>query len=122
MTNAILLTMLLAPHAAILLAWIFWFRSAAQPQFPRWRNTVMLFALLAGTLNIIVFWGYVVWLQRHFNTESWRGRDLAFGICEYLIGFTFVGGFFGRGRMRAAVCAAGVLGFFLWVTTAIGIL
>jgi len=117
-----LAVLLLAPHAAIGLAWVFWFRSPPRSEAPKWQNVVLFLGLVSGSLNIVAFWGYVFWLQNHNTISAWRVRDLVFAVCEYLIGATIVGGSFGRGRVRVTVCVAGILGFFLWVTTAVGVL
>ena len=121
-TDAIYLSFLFGPHIAIGLAWVFWLLSPVRFQAPKWRSISAFVALLTGSLNIVIYWCYVAWLQRHFTTDSWKGRDFAFNICQFLIGWTIIGSLFGRGRVRITLCIAGILGFFLWVTTAVGVL
>lgn len=82
----------------------------------------MFLALVAGSFNILMYWGWVAWLQTHYTTEAWRVKEHLWGISEWLVVTCVVGGVFGKGRVRAAVCGAGILGFFLWVTTAVGFL
>jgi len=122
LTDVIFLSLLLLPHVSIVLAWIFRLQRAGRLALPRWRSIAVLVGLLAGSLNIAVFWAYVAWLHHHYTTESWKGRDLAFSICEPLIVVTIGGGLLGRGRTRMVLCSAGILGFFLWVTTSVGVL
>jgi hypothetical protein len=121
-TIAIYLFILFTPHIAIGLAWIFWSLSPVRFQPPKWRSIAAFLALLAGSLNIVIYWCYIAWLQRHFTTESWKGRDFAFNICQFLIGWTIIGALFGKGRVRVTLFIAGILGFFLWVTIAHGVL
>jgi hypothetical protein len=56
------------------------------------------------------------------HSDAWKMRDFVHAICQYLIAFTFLGSLLGRGQGRGTLCAAGVLGWFLWVTTSIGVL
>ena len=72
----------------------------------------LFLSLLSGSLNIVAYWGYVIWLHRHYTTDSWRGRDFVFSICQFLIAATIVGALFGKGRVRATAFIAGILGFF----------
>jgi hypothetical protein len=113
---------LLLPHAALAVAWTYWFRSPARFQSPMWKSLLFFAALLACSLNVVMFWGYVVWLHYHYTTDAWKMRDLVYDICLYLIAFTIAGALLGQGRVRATLCAAGVLGWFLWVTTSVGVL
>jgi hypothetical protein len=119
--EAIILLLLLLPHVAIGLAWLFWLRSP-RLELPKWRSVPLVLALLSGSLNIVGYWSYVIWLQRHYTTDAWKGQDYVFNICQYVIALTIVGGAFGKGRVRLTACVAGLLGFFLWVTTAVGVL
>jgi hypothetical protein len=83
---------------------------------------VVTSGLVAGSLNIVLYWGWVVWLQMHYTTEAWRVKERLWSISICLILIAVVGGVFGKGRVCALVCLAGILGFFLWVTTAVGFL
>ena len=121
LTDVTYFSILSLPHVSMVLAWVFWSLQIRQLALPKWRGILLLLALLAGTLNIAVFWTYVAWLHRHYTTESWKGADFAFRLCEPLIALTIVGALFGRGRTRVVLCLAGVLGFLLWATTSIGV-
>jgi hypothetical protein len=121
-TSVIVVFLLLLPHAALGFAWMSWFRSPARLQCPQWRSGILFAALIASSLNIAMFWGYVSWLHYHYTTDAWKMRDRVYDICLFLIAFTIVGALLGQGRVRGTLCAAGVLGWFLWVTTSIGVL
>ena len=121
-TDVIVVLLLLLSHAALGVAWTYWFRSQVRFQSLRWRSFILLAALLASSLNIVMFWGYIIWLHYHYTTDAWKMRDFVHAICQYLIAFTFLGSLLGRGQGRGTLCAAGVLGWFLWVTTSIGVL
>ncbi len=120
MFSVIFLILLLTPHAVMGIAWWFWLRAPLQ-RLPQWRRTLLLVGLLAGTLNVFTYWGWVVWLQMHYTTEAWKMHEHFWGIARCLIVATIAGGLCGKGRVQIAVCVAGILGFFLWVTTAVGV-
>jgi hypothetical protein len=77
---------------------------------------------VAGSLNLILFWGWVLWLHFHYTTEAWKMQEHFLGIARYLILVTIAGGAFGEGRVQVTVCIAGILGFFLWLPTGFGVL
>jgi hypothetical protein len=120
--DVIVILLVLLRFAAMVAAWTYWLRSPIRFPPPAWRSSIFFLALLAGSANILSFWGYVIWLQRHYNPEAWKVADRTYGICLYFMAFTIFGALFGRGRSRGILCAAGVLGWFLWVTTSIGVL
>jgi hypothetical protein len=122
MVDVILLFLLIVPHAGIGLAWWFYFRSLPGLRLPRWRSVPVLLALVTGSLNLLMYWGWVLWLQRNYTDQAWRVKESCSGISDWLVVITIAGGLFARGRVRLGVCVAGILGFFLWVTTAIGFL
>ena len=123
MLNVILLSLLVAPHLALAIAWVFWVRSPSRFQHPKWRSILLFSGLLAGSLNIAIFWIYLIWLSSHKTDLSWwRGRDIFEGISDFLVCLAFASAVFGKGRARLPVAIAAVAGFLLWVTGHIGIL
>jgi hypothetical protein len=122
-TEVIVIALLVLPHISLGVAWGYWFRSQAKFQTPKRKGNLQLAGLLAGSLNIVLFWGYIAWLQRHHNDfYAWKTHDFVNEICEFLNLLTIAGAFLGRTRGSTALCVAGVLGWFLWVTTSIGVL
>jgi hypothetical protein len=121
--NTVLLSLLVAPHLALAIAWAFWLRSRSRFQSPKWRTTLLFAGLLACSLNIAIFWVYLIWLSFHKAGLSWwKGRDHFEAVCDFLIYLALTSAVFGKGRARLPVAIAAVTGFLLWVTGHIGIL
>lgn len=81
----------------------------------------MRLSLMTGSLNIVLYWGWVLWLQRNYITVAWTVQDPYRTISKFLVLITIIAGLFGEGRVRLAVCVAGLLGFLLWVYTGVGV-
>jgi len=121
--SAILLLLIIGPHIALGTAWVSWGLSPLRFQPPRWRTILLFSGLLACSLNIAIFWAYVIWLRFHQTDPSWwKGRDNFEGICDFLIGFGLLAAVFGKGRARPPVFIAAVTGFLMWVIGHVGIL
>jgi hypothetical protein len=121
--NALLLSLLVGPHLALGTAWAFWAWSPSRFQPPRWRTILLFSGLLACSLNIAIFWVYLIWLRFHQTDLSWwKGRDNFEGVCDFLVGLALTSAVFGKGRARLPVGIAAVTGFLLWVTGHVGVL
>jgi len=123
--NVILLSLLVAPHLALGIAWAFWARTPSPSRFqpPRWRTILLFSGLLSCSLNIAIFWVYLIWLNsRQPDLSWWKGRDSFEAVCDFLVGFGLIAAVFGKGRGRLFLGVAAVTGYLLWVTGHIGIL
>lgn len=121
--DVILLSLLVVPHLALGIAWVFWVRSPSRWQPPKWRSTLLFSDLLACSINIAVFWIYLTWLNAHKTDLSWwKGRDIFEGVSDFLVCLALTSAVFGKGRARLPVAIAAVTGFLLWVTSHIAIL
>src|SRR5882672_5505197 len=90
---------------------------------PRWRTILLFSGLLSCSLNIAIFWVYLIWLNsRQPDLSWWKGRDSFEAVCDFLVGFGLIAAVFGKGRGRLFLGVAAVTGYLLWVTGHIGIL
>ena len=123
--NAILLVLLAAPHIVLGTAWVTWARSPQKFPQPRWRSTLLFSGVLACSLNLCVFWAYVVWLRSH-QTDMlwWKGRDEFELVSNFLTGFAVFAVAIGKGREAVAglVFFAAVTGYLIWVVGHVGVL
>ena len=115
--DAMVLVLIVTPHIALGVAWVYWGRSPAKFEQPRWQTILLFVGLLACSLNIVVFWVYVNWLRFRQNDRSWwKGRDNFEVVSDCLIVFALAAAIFGKGRARLLLLVAAVLGWFIWVT------
>ena len=85
---------------------------------------MLLFSgIVACSLNLCLFWSYVVWLRSH-QTDMfwWKGRDEFELVSNLLTGFALFAVVFGTGRGRGAVFFAAVTGYLIWVVGHVGVL
>jgi len=121
--DGIVLALIVIPHIALGVAWVFWGRSPGKFEHPWWQTSLLFAGLLACSLNIIVFWASVNWLRLRQNDLSWwKGRDNFEAVSDFLIVFALVAAICGKGRARLPLLVAAVLGWFIWVTGHLGIL
>ena len=121
--DAIALVLIVTPHIALGVAWVFWGRSPVKFKHPRSQTILLFVGLLASSLNIVVFWTYVNWLRFQQNNSSWwKGRDNFEVVSDFLIVFAVLAAIFGKGRARLPLLVAAVMGWFIWVMGHIGIL
>ena len=108
-----------APPIMLGLSWWGWFRD---PRFrcSKWRALIFLSGLCAGTLNVAVWWAWVVWLQLHYTPDSWKVRDVVSDVGLWLLLFSIVTAMAGRGIYRLLLAISGVLAMLPWIP--IGIL
>jgi hypothetical protein len=121
----ILLSLLILPHLALAVAWVLWARArrTASQNASTWRTRFFLSGLVAASLNIMIFWSYLLWLHFHQADPSWwKARDLFEDIADFLVGYAFVTAIFGSGRGRVFLAIAAATGYLLWVTGHIGVL
>jgi hypothetical protein len=117
------LVLLICPHLALAVAWIIGARIPAKFQPPRWRSTLLFAGLVAVSLNIVVFWTYVISLNSQgTNLEWWKGRDKFESVADPLIVFALLAAIVGKGRARVLTGCAAVFGYLMWVVGHIGIL
>jgi len=56
------LTWLVGTPVTVVLAWWLWFRDRSSRELQKWRETLLLFGLIATSLNVALFAGWAVWL------------------------------------------------------------
>lgn len=121
--NLVLLVLLAAPHVVMGIAWVLWICFPQRLQEPRWINGLLFSGLLACSLNLAVFWVYVMWLSFHQTDMSWwKGRGKFELVCNFLIGSTLLAAIVGIVRGRVALVFAEVTGYLIWVVGHVGIL
>ena len=108
-----------APPIMLGLAWWGWFRDP-RLRCSKWRTLLFFSGLCAGTLNVAVWWAWVVWLQFHYTPESWKVRDVVSDVGLWLLVFSTVTAIAGRGIHRLLLATSGVLAMLPWIP--IGIL
>jgi hypothetical protein len=86
-------------------------------------NYFLFSGLLACSLNIAIFWVYVIWLRSHqTDLNWWKGRDNFEAVCDSLVAIALLAAVFGRGRARSPIFIAAVTGFLMWVIGHVGVL
>jgi hypothetical protein len=122
-TLLFLLLFLSVPHIALGIAWATWGRWSSKFQAPRLRPIVLFSGLLACSLNLAVFWVFVIWLNHQTDLPSWwEVRDKVEGVCDLLIGVAILSAVFGRGPARWPVLIAAVAGWTVQIVQHVGIL
>ena len=117
------MVLIATPHIALGVAWVFWGRSPAKFENPKWQSRLVFAGLLACSLNIVVFWTYVNWMRFQQNNSSWwKGRDNFEVVSDFLVVFAAMAAIFGKGRARLPLLVAAGMGWFIWVVGHIGIL
>jgi hypothetical protein len=117
------LSVLIAPHVAIGIAWRIWALSPASVQVPRLQRILQILGLLVCSLNIAIFWAFVIWMRFHRTDLSWwELRDKVEWVCDFLIVLAILAGIFGKGRTRRAIPVAATLFWPIWLVFHIGVL
>src|SRR6266480_1147294 len=115
------LSWLLGTPTAAIFAWYFWIRDSYRVSLPRWRSIAFLVGLIAGSLNVLIYSGWLIDRATGDRPEVWRAQDFAGNIAIWLCPVAFVGAAVGdKGRASVALSISAVMGFMLWVP--IGIL
>ena len=94
-----------------------WWVSLRSPRFhtPKWRSLVYSSGLCAATANLILFWGFVVWLQFHFTDQAYRVRDPASNVGLFLLLYSSLALCIGKGPYRWFIGAACILAVLPWI-------
>jgi hypothetical protein len=112
---------LIASPAALGVAWYLWLRTPEDFEIAQWRRVLVFLGLLSASGNVVLFCAYVI------RRNIFHGRyALGTGDVWSTVGFDLVllaifGSAFGRGRVALSIFLAALLGFGLWVLTAITI-
>ncbi len=122
--GAIMLTLFLLPHIALVFPWVFWKRSlSARPEVSTWRTTLLFLGLLSCSLNLLIYWVYMIWMAHHQTDQFWwKGRDHFETVSTCFIVFALGAAIIGKGRARFPVFLAGISGFVIWLIAHLGIL
>jgi hypothetical protein len=94
-----------------------WWVSLRSPSFhaPKWRSLAYSSGLCAATANLVLFWGFVVWLQFHYTPEGYRVRDTASSVGLFLLLYSSLSLIIGKGPYRWFVGAACILAMLPWI-------
>jgi hypothetical protein len=112
---------LIASPVALGVAWYLWLRTPEDFDIAQWRRVLVFLGLLSASGNVVLFCAYVI------RRNIFHGRyALGTGDVWSTVGFDLVllaifGSAFGRGRVAFSIFLAALLGFGLWVLTAITI-
>jgi hypothetical protein len=94
--------------------WWAWFHSPRIQQ-PKWGMILFFSGLCSATANIVLFWGWVVWLRFHYNPESWRVQDRVSNLGLCLLLFAIIAAVGGTGRHRLLLGISGVVALLPWI-------
>ena len=94
--------------------WWGWFRGP-RSQAPKLQKTFFFSGLCAATVNLLLWWAWVVWLRFHYNPESWKVRDRVsdVGLCLLLYAVLAAAG--GEGKYRHLLLTSCLLAFLPWI-------
>src|ERR1700730_14359712 len=81
--NSLYLLALTGAPISLGFTWYDWFH-CPRVQSAKWRTFILFSGLCAGTTNFVLWWIWVVWLRFHYNSESWRVRDIVSEVGLYL--------------------------------------
>jgi hypothetical protein len=121
--EGLILTWLIGTPVSIFVAWWLWIRARSRFEFRNWRQLVFLAALIATTLNELMYGAYLLyWWPRQSDMAIWAVRNACSAVSTYLCGAAFIGAIAGESTAaaRILVLLSAVLGYLLWVP--IGIL
>jgi len=106
--------------AGPILAALSWWRRARATtiEFPRWRAGALATAMTAASLNLLVFYGWLLFRVTADQFDERIGASYDFwgnwiGLPLILIGLT--GAAVGKGRGRFLTTILALIGFMLWV-------
>ena len=112
--NSLYLIAIAAPPILLGFTWWKWF-SGPRIQIPEWRRMLFVSGLCAGTLNVVLFWAWVVWLHFHYNPASWRVQDIVGDAGLYLLLYSIIAATAGKGRYRLMLGISNVLSLLPWI-------
>jgi hypothetical protein len=117
--NSLFFIAMAAPPIMLGVVWWGWFRD---PRLRSSKSRTLLFfsGLSAATLNVAVWWAWVVWLKFHYTPDSWKVRDVVSDVGLWLLCFSVLAAIAGRGKYRLLLAISGVLAALPWIP--IGIL
>ena len=94
-------------------AWWCWFRSSLPPA--KWRKRLLLSALLAASLNLVLYSSYFLYWSRFMYAPSWVKVNEACGIVGlWLLLWCLVTSLFGQGQLRFFLVVNCLLGILVW--------
>lgn len=116
--NSLYFIAMAAPPIMLGLVWWGWFRDP-QLRCSKWRALIFFSGLCVATLNVAVWWAWVVWLQLHYTPDSWKVRDVVGNFAFWLLVFSIFSAIAGRGRHRVLLMISGILAALPWIPIAI---
>ena len=96
------------------MSWWAWLRGP-RLNAPKWRSDLYLSGICAATLNFILFWAFVLWLQFHYATDAYKVQDSASDVGLILLLYSLVAVSIGKGRYRLFVGIACLLAMVPWI-------
>jgi hypothetical protein len=82
---------------------------------PKWSAILFVTGLCAATANFLLWWTWVVWLQLHYDAESWKVRDWVSDLGLWLLLFALIAALAGRGKHRVLLGVSSVLAMLPWI-------
>ena len=113
--------LLIAPPVALGVAWYLWLRTPEDFEIAQWRRVLVYLGLLCASANFVLFCARIIQLNIFHGRYGLQSSDWQSSVAGVLILFATFGSAFGRGRVPFSIFLAAVLGFGLWVSTAIAI-
>ena len=96
------------------LSWWAWLRSP-RSSAPQWRSILYFTGLCAATVNFILYWAFVVWLQFHYTDQAYKVRDPVANLGLILLLYSLAAVSIGKGPYRFFAGVACVLAMIPWV-------
>jgi hypothetical protein len=113
--------LLAAPPVALGVAWYLWLRTPEDFEIAQWRRVLVYLGLLFASANFVLFCARIIQLNISHGRYGPHSSDWQSSVAGVLILFAIFGSAFGRGRVPFSIFLAAVLGFGLWVSTAVAI-
>jgi hypothetical protein len=100
-----------APPILLGFCWWGWFRYRPSEG----RGVFFFSGLLAATVNFLLWWAWVIWLQFHSGPSAGIIRNIVGNFCFYLLIYSVVAAIAGKGRYRILLAISCVLALIPWI-------
>jgi hypothetical protein len=115
----IFVLMYIGPPVCVGAAWWLWPRSQRDAT-KKWRSWVLLTGILAGSINVLVFYSLLLHRLAAKDTPGvWKIEEVCGVVGMSLALVALGGGFFGEGVARIPLLLCAVLGLCMWGSFAV---